>query len=399
MTDVDLDEVITIDANFNPITRREMQDSIAARPGPEPAADAVRPIYKHDHLRPTKRGWLFMGNHGGPCDKSCKHCYYAFQNNLVFYDLQTMIAHANRMRWHYGLRYCDISGGEATIYGPRSKDGRRPALEALIRHCRSIGLLPTLITHGQNNTPELVQGVEEAGLEDWLISMHGMEEGHNNLVVNHAGEGAGGWQRLVDGLKHLTRPARFNSTIQAFNYQELPEQAQWLADNMPPTVFNMIQFNPFFAWAGKEVIEFQEKMSVLAPYVGKAVEIAEAAGWEVNVRYFSPCVAAEYGFAKNCIGYFQTQIDPWEWALVATEKIPMPAIRQAGGIHNANMTMCKGIAERRKNDVCSGCRFFGGACEGPPEQYQQRYGLDELIPVAGEPVDDPAYFEKGGVFA
>src|SRR5690606_33388820 len=133
------------------------------------------------------------------------------------------------------------SGGEATIYGPKSKDGRRPWLEALIGHCARIGLKPTVITHGQNNTPELVKGVEDAGLEDWLISMHGMEEGHDNLVVNHSGKGGGGWQKLVDNLKNITRPARFNSTIQAFNYQELPTQAAWLADNMPPTVLNLIQ--------------------------------------------------------------------------------------------------------------------------------------------------------------
>lgn len=357
-----------------------------------------RPLYKYNHIDPTLRGWLFMGNHGGPCDKACKHCYYAFQKQLVFYDLPTMIGHANRMRHYYGLRYCDISGGEATIYGPKSKDGRRPWLEALISHCRNIGLLPTVITHGQNNTPELVKGVEDAGLEDWLISMHGMEEGHNNLVVNHSGNGDGGWQRLVANLPHITRPARFNSTIQAFNYHELPQQAQWLADNMPPTVYNMIQFNPFFAWAGKEVIEFQERMTTLAPYVAQAVEIAEAAGWEVNVRYFSPCVAAEWGFERNCIGYFQTQIDPWEWSIVATEKVPMATIQHFGGTHETNLAACRGIAERRKNDVCAGCRFFGNVCEGPPEQYQARYGLDELRPSPGEPVTDPAYFERGGTF-
>ncbi len=388
-----------LSADFREIPGDEYRARLAAARATVTPKPVTRPIYKYDHLRPTQRGWLFMGNHGGPCDKACQHCYYAFQKNLVFYDLNTMIGHANRMRHYYNLRYCDISGGEATIYGPKDKDGRRPHLEALVRHCRSIGLLPTVITHGQNNTPELVKGVEEAGLEDWLISMHGMEAGHDSLVVNHSGKGDGGWGRLVANLPHLTRPARFNSTIQAFNYHELPTQAQWLADNMPPTVFNMIQFNPFFAWAGKEVIEFQERMTTLAPFVAQAVEIAEAAGWEVNVRYFSPCVAAQWGFERNCIGYFQTQIDPWEWSLVATEKAPMQALRQMGGGHAVNMAMCRQIAERRANDACRSCHFFGGACEGPPEQYAARFGLDELRPSVGEQVSDPAYFERGGTFA
>ena len=385
-----------LDADFREVPRDDYRAQLeAARPA-RAAKPQTRPLYKHDHLRPTQRGWLFMGNHGGPCDKACKHCYYAFQKQLVFYDLNTLIGHANRMRHYYNLRYCDISGGEATIYGPKDKAGRRPHLEALISHCAAIGLKPTVITHGQNNTPELVKGVEDAGLEDWLISMHGMEAGHDALVVNHKGTGAGGWGRLVANLPHITRPARFNSTIQAFNYHELPQQAQWLADNMPPTVFNMISFNPFFAWAGKEVIEFQERHSVVAPYIAAAVEIAEAAGWEVNCRYFPPCVAAEYGFERNCIGYFQTQTDPWEWSLVATEKVPMATIRQFGGNHQTNLAACRSIAERRKNDQCASCRFFGTVCEGLAEQYQHRFGVDELRPAVGERVMDLTYFEIGG---
>jgi len=43
----------------------------------------------------------------------------------------------------------------------------------------------------------LVKGLEDAGLEDWLISLHGMEQGHENTVVDHRGNGGGGWKRLT----------------------------------------------------------------------------------------------------------------------------------------------------------------------------------------------------------
>lgn len=359
----------------------------------EAVKEQVRPIYKHDHLHPTKRGWLFMGRHGGPCDKACKMCYYAFQKKLVFYDLDTLIAHANRFRHYYGLEYCDISGGEPTIYGPK-KDGRRPQLEALISHCASIGLKPTIITHGQNNTGALVRGVEEAGLEDWLISLHGMEEGHEKTVVNHKGAGDGGWMRLVDGLQHITRPVRFNTTVQNFNYEELPDLARWLNYNRPPTVWNMILFNPFFKWHERPEIDFQEKQSTLAPFIGEAVQIAESAGWEVNVRYFSPCIAAGYGFEKNCIGFFQTQIDPWEWSLVATNRTKI----DGKDAHELNMQHCRQISESRANPTCKECRFFKTVCEGPQSQYQKRYGLEEFTASLGDKVTDPAYFERGGEF-
>ena len=306
--------------------------------------------------------------------------------------------HANRMKHYYKLDFCDISGGEATIYGAKDKRGRRPQLEALISHCARIGLKPTIITHGQNNTEALVKGVEDAGLEDWLISLHGMEASHDRAVVDHAEKGDGGWDRLTQNLKHCQRPVRFNTTLQDFNVQELPQLADWLVDNRPATVWNLIQFNPFYAWAGKEVIEFQITMTELAPYIAQSIKRAEQAGWEVNVRYFPFCVAEQYGFAKNCINFYQTQYDPWEWCLLATNGVPMASVEAVGGQAAARRVFCDEIAKTRDNEKCGSCRFHS-ICEGTTAQYQKRFGLDELQPSQGEAVMDIAYFERGGRFA
>lgn len=268
-----------------------------------------------------------------------------------------------------------------------------------MQHCANIGLKPTIITHAQGCTETLVRGVEDAGLEDWLVSLHGMQEGHDRAVVNHSGNGAGGWERLTTNLANMTRPVRFNCTVTNFNYQELPDHAQWLVDNRPPTVINYILFNPFYAWHERPEIDFQEKQSTLAPYIGQAVNIAEREGWEVNVRYFNPCIAEPYGFAQNCIGFFQTQFDNWEWSLAATNRFPLAQREQVGGSwHEYNMAHCRAISAARKNDACQQCRFYGTVCEGPQQQYLQRYGTDELNPSIGEQVLDPLYFEKGGAF-
>lgn len=312
-----------------------------------------------------------MGNHGGPCDKACKFCYYAYQKDLVFFTLETLISHANKFRHFYDLEYCDISGGEATIF---------PKIERLVEHCARIGLKPTIITHGQNNTEVLVKRIEEAGLQDWLISMHGLAAGHDAAVLDRRGNGDGGWQRLVDNLRHCTRPIRFNATIQAHSYQELPQLAQWLSDNREPTVFNAISFNPFFAWAGKEVIEFQECHTKVGPFIGRAVQTLEANGWEVNVRYFPPCVAEQFGFAHNCVGFYGTQFDHWEWSLAATNRARKSDAPK--GWHDYNLRHCNGIATSRANVVCTSCFAYKKTCEGPSEQYQKRFGTEELKPYA-----------------
>jgi MoaA/NifB/PqqE/SkfB family radical SAM enzyme len=359
---------------------------------------AVRPGHVN-HLHPTKRGWLFLGVNGGPCDMACKMCYYTYQKDLIFFSLDTLIGRANKFRHYYGLEYCDISGGEATIYGPKDAQGQRPQLNKLVAHCANIGLKPTIITHGQNNTEALVAGVEDAGLEDWLISLHGMRTGHDRTVINHKGEGEGGWDRLIANLRHVQRPVRFNTTVQNFNYHELPDLARWLRDERRATVWNLINFNPFYAWADKPVIEFQASLSELAPHIAEAIHIAESAGWEVNVRYFPFCVAAEHGFARNCVTFYGTQYDHWEWGLEATNGLYMSTVeKHFGDVETARRRQCDSIGGERANSVCACCRF-NHICESVPKQYQERYGLGELKAVAGQPVLDEAYFEKGGAFA
>jgi MoaA/NifB/PqqE/SkfB family radical SAM enzyme len=313
-----------------------------------------RPIYRK-HNKPTGRGWLFLGENGGPCDKACKFCYYAYQPDLVFYDLDTIFMIINRFRWVYGLDSCDISGGEPTIY---------PYLHKVVEHCADIGLKPTIITHAQNCTEKKVRQIEDAGLDDWLISLHGIGDNHDKAVVSKRGDGTGGFERLSNALGHMKRPTRFNSTLQIHNYDVLPQIAQWLSDNQEPTAWNLIQFNPFNAWDGKETIDFQVPMSKLGTKLAKAIEIAENAGFEVNVRYFPFCVAAQYGFEKNCINYYQTQYDPWEWGLEATQRRRKQEILRHGGSVKTRRLICDTIRDNRMNEKCKTCRF-SSICEGP----------------------------------
>lgn len=344
-----------------------------------------RPIYRA-HNKPTKRGWLFLGENGGPCDKACKFCYYAYQPDLVFFDIETIMMIINRFRWVYGLDACDISGGEPTIY---------PKLEKVVEHCANIGLRPTIISHGQNCTEQKVKALEDAGLDDWLISLHGLGANHDSAVVNKKGDGTGGFEKLVQGLSYMKRPVRFNSTLQKHNYTILPDMARWLRDNREPTCWNMIQFNPFNSWESREEIDFQVSMSELGPKIAEAIEIAETAGFEVNVRYFPFCIAAKYGFEKNCINYYQTQYDPWEWGLEATQRRTKDDITRHGGTEIMRRLICDNIRQSRMNPMCQTCRF-SSICEGPTIQYQKRYGVGELQPGHGTPITDVTYFEKYG---
>jgi len=347
----------------------------------------MKPLYR-ERNEVCSRGWLFLGEQGGPCDKACEFCYYAHQKNLVFYSLETLFGHANMFRHYYGLDACDITGGEATIY---------KGIVQLVRHCAAIGLRPTIITHGQNLRDDfklgfhrpLYQEIEDAGLDDWLISLHG------DSAVSHDASlcEAGSFDRLLAGLDLVQRPVRFNTTLTAHNYKDLPVNV--LADR-PPTVWNPIMFNPFLYWAtdgAQKEIDFQASYREVAPYLAQAIEKLEAIGWEVNVRYWPICIAEEFGFAANASGYHQLPFDPWEWRLNVTLRTGVQQIEHHGGWYQAERIAARRIVEPRYNHVCRGCRYQE-ICDKPPQQYQAKYGLDELRPQTGEAISDPLHFQR-----
>jgi len=350
-----------------------------------------KPLYRaRDGV--CSRGWLFLGEQGGPCDKSCEFCYYAYQKNLVFYSYETMVQHANMFRHYYKLDACDITGGEATIFKTKTGD-----IVDLVRHCAKIGLRPTIISHGQNTRDDwklgydrpLYQELEDAGLDDWLISLHGGSPKSHDKCLSE--EGA--FDRLISGLDLVSRPVRFNTTLVESNYKDLPVN---VLKDLPPTTWNPIMFNPFFKWAGekKDEIDFQAKYRDIAPYLAKAIEALEPLGWEVNVRYWPMCIAEEFGFAENVCGYHQVTFDPWEWRLNVTLRTPIQVVNQEGGWYASERRRALEMMQSRENNVCKDCRYYE-ICDKPPEQYQQKFGIDELKPIAGaDRLQDPLHFQS-----
>lgn len=391
----------------------------------------MRPQFRR-HGPPTRSSWGFLGNKGGNCDRACAHCFYAEQKELVFYDAESLLSRFNKYKHYYGLDAIDITGGEPTIYVDpalikrglkhRTKDGRNLHLEYLVRHCANIGLAPSVISHGQNYTEAMVKALEYCGLDTFELSIHGMGcldgeelgDGNKRLVVLHGGKQFdGGFQRLIDGSKHMTRPIRWNSTVVEQTYTELPKVAKFISDNYQPCVYNMIQFMPYNTHSQTDR-DFQVKYDECGPYIAEAVGIVEAKGWECNVRYFPPCIGHKFGFARNCLQHFQIQRDPWEWAFEATTdcRLEHPWSHVGRGIVTEAFFWDQAMRERdRLCDIharnrqphsppCQTCAARR-VCEAPDVQVTQRWGSDYLRPFAskdlglpdGAMATDPNVFE------
>ncbi|MBI5194860.1 MAG: radical SAM protein [Nitrospirae bacterium] len=316
----------------------------------------------------TGRGVLYVGL---ACDIDCAFCYYKHAAERKFHPLKDLKNKCSRFKKFYGNTHVDITGGEPTIY---------PYIIPLVEHCRIMDLKPTIITHGQRLTPQLVKNLKDAGIEDFLISCHGMEKEHD-YVVNKPG----GYKAMRAGIKNVLDAGltfRTNTVVTKVNYKTLPGLANEFAE-MKPKVVNLIMFNPFQEWINLPLQEFQMQYSEAAPYIMEAVSILSSAGIEVNVRYMPFCLFE--GFEKHVMNFPQLPFDRWEWDF-------KPCHRLDGEYDYLFYAMKENAIRYEQPPPCRKCSLLL-ICSGLPRQYSNAFGYNELKPRGGRPVRDPLYFK------
>jgi MoaA/NifB/PqqE/SkfB family radical SAM enzyme len=83
-------------------------------------------------------------------------------------SLDDVIRALDKFRFHYGNEFVDFMGGEPTLH---------PAILDITAHAASIGLRPTVITHGMHLArPERAAAFGQAGIHDFLVSVHATGE-------------------------------------------------------------------------------------------------------------------------------------------------------------------------------------------------------------------------------
>ena len=185
----------------------------------------------------TRRGVVWLGQ---TCNQRCYFCY--FINRIedhkhpehAFMSLDKARRIMDTLRHFYGNRSVDIQGGEPTVH----KD-----ILPLISHCAAIGLYPTLITNGLllAKTGE-VERYRDAGLRDFLVSLHGVGDIHDEVVGVKGAYGK--ITAALEQMRALQFPFRMNCTMSKPVVRTLEEVAQKAVD-YGALVMNYIAFNPF----------------------------------------------------------------------------------------------------------------------------------------------------------
>lgn len=317
----------------------------------------------------TERGVIYTGFE---CDIHCPFCYYKYSKARPFYTLDELKTEALEFRYYYRDSKVDISGGEPTIH---------PDIIPFVAFCSQHGLVPSIITHGQNLDQAMCRGLKDAGLGDLLVSYHGTAKSHDILTGQK-----GGYTKMRAGVDQACRhdiPIRTNTVVTSFNYNELPTIAALLAD-IPTRVANFIMFNPFEEWMSKRDINFQIRYSQAAPYIREAIDLLAEKRIRTNIRYMPFCFLK--GYEKHICNFGQLPYDEHEW----TFKPGYPARSE---LYNLHLAMAEQSFRYCLGNTCRQCAM-ASVCGGLPSQYAEAVGWDETEPYRGMAVRDPLFFKR-----
>ena len=247
--------------------------------------------------KPTKR---FVIEPSLECNILCKFCYHKhkhfyWRNTRKTLDQVKAEIDAGIAR---GNNYMDITGGEPTMY-PHIVEVVKYALKRDVKSC--------IITNGIVSKKKAGQLID-AGLDDWLISRHGLEQVHNKIT-----DFPKAWDKQQEFITFINRHMdfRFNCVLTKYNQYTLNDVCSRMAISHP-RIINIINFNPHAEWEnhGSQAEDFIVNFKELD--IEEPVRMLERWGIKVNLRYFPMChVPTDL---RRCVcNDLQVVFDPYEW--------------------------------------------------------------------------------------
>ena len=366
------------------------------------SSEARDGVYIHRPGAFSPRGVLDVGI---KCPHSCRFCYYSFwdKSDDQFRALRKAAFRSGKdckailsSFAAQGLGFYDVTGGEPCAH---------PDMPAIVAHGTSLGLAGRIITLGQMLTGKdrLLEKLLDAGVMDFLFSMHAVSEDRFRLFTG------GSWERLkgvLDILDGKGFPYGANTVIFEGNRDTLEELALESARHAV-YVHNFIIFNAYHEWnTVNRVAGVQARFSDVAPALERAVSILDQAGIAVNIRYVPLCVFP--GLERHVVGVLGLPYDPFEWRNRACNPdkspefcsgiIPIPETgvreqfafsnkpgRTAAGVEYIGM---RGDGFKLFPPACASCAALS-ACDGMDSKYLEIHGAGELRPFASAGLSGP----------
>ena len=317
----------------------------------------------------TKRYCLDIGR---GCNAKCKFCYYANTPMVGFkslYDIKIELKTAIEQ----GNNELEYTGGEPTIC---------PHILETIEYAKKIGFRSQrIITNGLASTQQFKKMVDK-GCRQFLLSLHGYGDTLNGLTQVPTS-----WKKMnetIATLKELDVQLFGNITMLKQNKDELLKVTKFCVEHGFSGI-NYINWNEHYSSQAesKKEHEFQEKVSILAPKLMRAIDYAVEHKLWVNVRYFPMCLVDEK-YRKYIVNNPIYLFDDLEWA-------PKDVLKNNDNYQKYNRNLQFQINDNA-NEKCSVCGIRN-VCGAVNKAYSVSNGVDELT-VQEDMIDYPMHYRR-----
>ena len=275
------------------------------------------------------------------CHLRCDFCYYLHSDMVSvrpFVDVQRDVDAAVKR----GDTHLDITGGEPLRY---------PQIADLIAYALSVGLRSRIIS-SLIAPQRTISAVMDAGLDDWLVSMHGAAANTHDTIVHIAGARSIQEQRLEMIRAHMG--ISVNYVMIRDNQSEIAQFADYVL-RWRPRIVNFINFNPHYLWPKHpETGNLVADLRIAGPELDWAIDRLEGEGVAVHVRYFPMCWLRE-DHRENVCNDLHVALDSGEWSNALATKNLAEAERYGRGLSQRN---------EEQGEPCCGCALHavcGGA--------------------------------------
>jgi len=315
----------------------------------------------------TKRGVLWLGQ---TCNLKCFFCYFIDKiadkehPEHPFMGIEKAKRICHTLRTVYGNTAIDIQGGEPTIY---------PHIFELISYCAEIGLAPTLITNAiVLANEEMCQKFKDAGIKDFLVSIHGFGDTYDKVVGLE--NGSKKQMKAIENLRKLSIAFRLNCTMTKDVVNELEDVAAFAVECGALAV-NFIAFNPFADQQSENgrSSENVPNYTDTKKHLTIAIDMLENAGIETNVRYLPMCMAEPrhlknfYNFQQLSYDHHEWDFNSWTWTTRFNQRSNSPELDRPIPI------LLYGI------DEYNGIKFGDTAVHGTKAHYMREIDVEEHL--------------------
>jgi len=347
----------------------------------------------------TKRVELNLGYY---CNIQCRFCYYlnSVEARRKDKNLTTEQAKSKlRTMLKGGIKEVEFTGGEPTI---------RKDLFELVSYAKELGFNNlSIITNGLVlANPNYAKDLVHAGIDDFLFSVHG----HNEEIHDDMTRTPGSFGRLMQAIENVQKLGvrhRTNTVINGCNYKNINDIIELLI-SLKVHRINFIMFNPIIQ-AKEADREMSVRYSNVAPLLKRLIDNYKDRLPHFTIRYMPFCLMQ--GYEQYITNLYQLQYDPDEWnyyvgiktkygvyvCVIATligmfflpnYRYVLKKGRQA--LKQEGIMRFLAMKNKKRTKVCKRC-CYDDVCDALWKNYAQFAGADELTPVSGEKIVEPAW--------